>query len=57
MCMCLCVYVTIVRTGRISAKIKNVNNDVCIFEHLPSNSVTAKIGLREIDIVFEGHKF
>ena len=31
--------------------------DFCRFGYLPSNSLTAKIVLLDIDPLFEGHKF
>ena len=53
MCMCVCVClsvcVTIVRTGHILAKIKNVKNEL--------NGVNAKIVLRDADLLFEGTIF
>ena len=45
--------VTFVTTVRILAKIKNVKNDVCRFPYSPSKYVTAKIVLRDVDLLFE----
>ena len=55
-CVCVCVCVcpsvylcdTIVRTDRNLARIKNVNNDVYKFRHLPSNDATAKVVLGDL---------
>ena len=56
-CLCVDVSITILRTGHTSAKIKSVKNDFCTFLHLPSNGVNAKIVLRDVDLLFKGHKF
>ena len=50
--MCVCVSVTIVRTGDNLAKIKNVKNNVCRFRHLHSFGVIAKIAHCDLDVLF-----
>ena len=52
--VCVCVCVAVVTTGRILAKIKNVKNYVYRFRHSPSNYVTAKIELSDLDLHFRG---
>ena len=51
-CVRLCVSVTFVRTGHTLAKIKIVKNDVCIFCYLPSNGVSVKMLLLDLDLNF-----
>ena len=58
-CVCVCVWVcvTIVSTGQILAKIKNVKNDGYRFWHLQSGCDIASVVLRHHDQLFQGHIF
>ena len=52
-----CVFVTIVRTGQILSKIKNVKNYVYRFVHLQSACDIGSDVLRDLDLPLQGHIF
>ena len=56
MCVCVYLFVKIVRIGHTLVKITDVENDACKFWLLPSNGVIAKFPLRDLDLLFNGKK-
>ena len=55
--MSVAVFVYIVNTGHILAKIQNVKMTFVDFDSLPSNGIIAKIILCDVDLLFECPKF